>query len=201
MKRITPYIPRVLLFLALIALAVLVGLLWHKNSTLDDKVTALQQSSVAHQQTDQKLWLQNGKERFGTGLQKIFTTDTADYVYMPELQIRLPYSSFATSIEYAMRQNTGIGGGTKPTEADVTSSQYVAPTTPTVMDCSNLVRIEIKDKANSYSPQEKSYSVTLGDGRTLQIYEFAGDQECQQSWADTASPAQVTAVLKQATAY
>lgn len=199
---------RVSVIVITLPLVIIAGLLWWQNSDLHKDVAVQKQRTAearqavtAAQNTERELWLQNGRERYGTNMQKIATTGMQDYAYLPELQIRIPYSPLASSIEYAMRVNSGIGGGLKPTESDVTSSQYVAPITPTRMDCSMLVRVEIANKANAYSPHEKTSSVKLNDGRRLQIYEFVNDSECQPSWDATVKPSYIADLFRQATAY
>jgi hypothetical protein len=123
-------------------------------------------------------------------------------VYLPEFRIRLPFDDVSKTIAYAMRTNgTGDMNADGP-EADVTSIAFPLPDRQTTMDCSNFVRLKLESKPKPYSPHEKTTTIKLTDGQTLQIYEFVNDSECSKYWnQSTVTPASLAAEFLKSKSY
>lgn len=119
-------------------------------------------------------------------------------VYIPELKIRLPFTSLAKTFTYSTR--TDKDGGSV-IEADVSSDLYTYPDRMLVKNCGNLVRLKIEDKQNPYNPHEKPTTVNLVDGRKLQVYEFVNEKSCNDSWSASISPEPVANAFKGAESY
>ncbi|HEU5121213.1 MAG TPA: hypothetical protein VFT59_00060 [Candidatus Saccharimonadales bacterium] len=103
-----------------------------------------------------------------------------DKLYMPELKIRIPYSSDARSLLYTLRTDLGE----EIEEVDVTTDKFMPPQESTTLNCSLILRLKIEDKQNPYNPAEKATSFKLNNGKTLQVYAFTGgvedDSQCKQ---------------------
>ncbi|MCA9325389.1 hypothetical protein KDA23_04985 [Candidatus Saccharibacteria bacterium] len=126
------------------------------------------------------------------------------YVYMPELRIKMPFSSLARSITYGIRGEDDPYNDSDPIqsgEVDVSSTAYQYPERELTLNCGILVRLKIENKQHPYNPSEKPHTVKLADGRNLQVYEFVNANECQDSWDSSINPGQIVDIFKKAESY
>ncbi len=130
--------------------------------------------------------------------EKVVVDPVGAQVFIPELRIKLPLNETTKTIAYGMRTDQN---GALLSEADVTSTNYIAPPMMTVMNCSNLVRLKIEPEPNPYSPHEIPSSVTLSDGRTLQVYKSSNIPSCMASWQNSVSPESMAQQFTNATSY
>lgn len=125
----------------------------------------------------------------------------SDTVYLPEFHIKLPLDSVSSTLTYSMRGINNPATSQSNPEADVTSLLYEPPNIMTRVDCSEEVRLKVEPKQNPYSPHEKPSTVSLADGRQLQIYQSVNQPECQQSWKLLISPQTIAQELQKAQSY
>jgi hypothetical protein len=190
--------PRITHIVLLLLLAAVVYL-FVQNHSLSNRIDSL---GIDEVKTAQAVSSANASAQGQS--QKVIATPEGNFVYIPELRLKLPYDPVSKYLAYGIRSDgTGEVFRNNDKEADVTSSRFTPPAKPTRMDCSALARIKIEDKSNAYSPHEKPSSVKLADGRTLWIYEPTGLDECETAWSLSASPspAAVAAEFQKAQSY
>jgi len=107
-------------------------------------------------------------------LRRLSFDSSLDKLYMPELKIRVPYSSNARSLLYTLRSDEA---GNETNEVDVVTDKLIPTQEETTLDCTTILRLKIEDEQNPYSPAEKATSFKLKNGKTLQVYAFSGGQE------------------------
>jgi len=113
-------------------------------------------------------------------------------LYLADLNLTVPLSQTTSSVRYMY---DGTNGG----EIRL-SSTYMTDHAEHVQSCSDMVRLKVEPKPNAYSPGQPHYaSVTLSDGRTLQIY-ASKIKECQSAW-QAMSPQTIAESFKAAVLY
>lgn len=131
--------------------------------------------------------------------QLVVIDKNADFVYMPELKIKLPFNQTSKTIVYDVRLDQNLKQETQ--EADVSTTLYTPPAKMTIIGCSNMVRLKIEPTQRTYNPNEKAYSVKLNDGRTLQVYQAINIKECVDKWDVLANPTRLTKEFLKAESY
>jgi hypothetical protein len=143
----------------------------------------------------------------GTSYQQVTVSPAEKKIYLPQLNLMLPLTALGTSLVYSP-DTAYVTGSYKipsgpPDEASIsTFSTASAQQSQTQFDCSSLVRIKFEAKPNPYNPSEiPSGSVTLANGKTLQIY-ANHLKNCQPEWSQTQVNADaIAALFKQAQSY
>jgi hypothetical protein len=190
--------------LALIVLAILLGATLgfaafsaHRqhstNSRLEQDINTLMQNQVS---------LRNGMD-----YQQVTVSPSDSKIYLPQLAISLPLTQLGAALVYSPHTAYVTGSSKTPTgpndEAAIsTFNTASASQSQAQFNCSELVRIKLEAKPNAYSPHEiPSGSVSLANGKTLQIYKI-DQKDCQPEWTATqADPAAVAKLFKQAQSY
>lgn len=191
----------------LIAVAVLLiivscGLAYKQHNTED----RLSRTEVSVQKLKSELDASNRELRGDIAevfsAERVVTDPLKEKVYIPEFRLVLPLNQTTKTIAYKLRTDfKGNPLNKDQLEADITSTIYAKPDKQTVVDCSELLRIKLEPKAMPYSPHEKPTSLTLSDGRSLQIYESINEKECAQTWDYSMSPETLAEAFIQAEAY
>lgn len=135
--------------------------------------------------------------RYDFAQERVVVDVAANAVYLPEFRIKLPYDDVSKTIAYGMRTALGVANP----EGDVTSTVYIPPMHSTQIACFDLVRLKIEAKQSPYNPNEKPTTVSLADGRKLQVYEAMNESECVQSWNQSIKPATIAAEFQKAQSY
>jgi|GEM_PF-3510460 len=113
-------------------------------------------------------------------------------LYVPELNLTVPLNLQTRALRYSFEE--GTTNNVRLTSALMTDHAVHT------QSCSDMVRLKIEDKADAYSPSQPLYaSVSLSDGRTLQIY-ASTTKECNQAWVNV-SPQAIAEQFKSAAIY
>jgi hypothetical protein len=117
-------------------------------------------------------------------------------LYLAELNFTIPVNPTTSSIRYNF--NVGTPGEDNG-EARLTST-FMTDHSVHIKSCSDMVRLKMESKPNTYSPDQPLYAtVTLADGRALQVY-ASTTKECQLAW-QAVSPQNIAEAFKAASAY
>jgi len=179
----------ILLVIVLVAQTIAIGLLAarHDNSEASDSKPAAENAMAAEINTR------------ATASSLHMLVDPIDEIaYLPELHITLPYDTVSKTLIYNPRTDAS---GAETGEIDVSSIRLDLPPHFTRVDCAALVRLKVEPEPHPYSPHEQASSVTLSDGRVLQIYQSVNEKECAQAWAGPINPATVAAEFQKAEVY
>jgi hypothetical protein len=178
--------------LIVVALCVLTSILWiherNNSHTLNAQMKGLQMQVAGDQYA---------------AYTQITAEPTEDKVYIPQLRLALPLNNTTMSLMYSLRTDTATSADAV-IEADITTHAEAATLVQQarVRSCSSVVRIKFEAKADPYNLQEKAQaSVTLDDGRVLQIYSYHLDS-CNQEWQSNGiDPDAIAALFQEATSY
>jgi len=143
----------------------------------------------------------------GLAYQQITVSPADKKIYFPQLNLAIPLTTLGASLVYSpdtayVRGSTKLPSGPVDEAAISTFVTAHAPQTQSRFDCSSLVRIRFEAKPNPYNPNEiPSGSVSLANGKILQIYAYHL-KACQKEWSFAqANPDAVAALFRQAQSY
>ena len=118
-------------------------------------------------------------------------------LYLPELNISVPLNATTSSARYSYSsygETASKSGDVRITTTSMTDHSMH------VKSCADMVRLKIEAKPDAYSPEQPLYaSVTLSDGRMLQIY-ASSTKECADAWRGM-TPQTLAAPFKDARLY
>ena len=161
-KTIVPALLTVLCVVFIVAL----GLLWHQEQRLDSRFKVEDRNMLGLQAQLDTL---NSAASFAHVTPSV--SDNA--VYLPDVRLKLPLNDTTLQLLYSPRT---MGSAQKATTAVIdvsTTAEASYPQQPLQRLACIPVRLAFEAKSNPYNPHEKNVgSVTLADGRTLQIYAF-----------------------------
>lgn len=184
-----------LLSILVVVQFILLGLFWHAqhntNKINNGELNSLQQDAVSASN--------------GLSYQPLAVSPTDNKIYLPQLNLSIPLSVLGSSLVYSpdVAYTRGASTSNVPDEASIsTYTTASSAQSQTQFDCSELVRIKFEAKSDPYNPSEMpSGSVTLANGKILQIYSNHLSN-CQTEWAYTkASPDAIAALFRQAQSY
>lgn len=193
----------VILVVLVLGIGLFALFLYQQISTLKSEnnnlAALIQQNKEALNATDKRL-LNAPFEAYT--LKRLSYDSTSNMLFIPELNIKVPYTDKAGSLLYAPRLENDE---TTSKELDVVTSKYLPPSEQTQHFCANFLRLKIEDQQNPYNPAEVATSFKLRDGRTLQVYYFTGELEgndqCKKSYEASVAPKDFVEVFTNVESY
>ncbi len=148
---------------------VLLGILWHTQSS----------TNKSNQQLFDVYQNDITAVSNGAGYQPVTISPADKKIYLPQLGMSLVYSA---DTAYVTGSHGAIPTGPFDEGSISTNTVASAQQSQTQFNCSELVRIKFEAKADPYNPSETPIaSVALANGKTLQVY-AENQKACQKEW-------------------
>jgi hypothetical protein len=185
--------PKIKIEHILVLQTVALGLLWRSEHD-----TSLETRDLLNEQFTQLSQLFTATSAASLNHVVVSVSDNA--VYFPDLHLKLPLNNTTLNLVYSVRANAP-GSNTTVIDVDTQSdATYTAPMLQT-FSCTPL-RLAFESKPNPYNPHEKDdESVTLADGRILQVYAYHQSSCDVQYQAEGMNTDALAAQFKAATSY
>ncbi len=200
MKNPVPSKPFVQLLIAILILqSILLGCLFVKASSLDNKINQTV-VDLREDEAAQSRMLYNEID-YQKSLQRPTLLAKENLLLFPELKITLPYNDVTKTLQYSAEDQAGIVASITSTLLDDHKERQLG--------CSWLVGVNLKDGKPLSPWDEAAGSVKLSDGRTLYIVaakafkdnEGSSTEECATEAWRFITPKQVADEFKKAQSY